>query len=309
MTDKIDMTQYVDHSMVFFDFLMNINQWSNISSNEYKKWLSNFDTVPNGHYIACRILNRLIYYSDKDVKKLIVDTINEIYNRQVVLPLQLAKGFSSMPSENEYEINEAIKHTLFIPLCLYEDAGASGPHIMRTIHNYYKPQVPSCTVTNILDSMCDSYDRIIIVDDFVGSGEQFREFWETAEIKDHTLLREWCVKHHIQANYLALIGYEKTLKDLNEEYNDISIIFAEVLDETHRIFSSANHCWDTPEEQETVRDLLKDELSKYGIRLFGFNELDFAVAIHDTIPDWSLPLLYKNNNGWNMLIERKDSYE
>lgn len=281
----------------------------NITHVEYNKWLSNFHDIPDGQYIACRLLNRFLYYSDKDIKKLLVDAINDIYSQLVVLPLQLSKNFSSLPSENEYEIGEAIKRTLFIPLTPWGDPGASGLYIMRCIHNYYKPRVQSCNVSDIVDSMSASYDRIVIVDDFVGSGKQFTDFLADAEIKGGVPLRDWCHSHQIQANYLALIGYEKALEKLRSDFNDINIIFAEVLDDSHRIFTSNHLCWDDAEEQQAVRDILEIELSKFGIKLLGFNDLDFAVAVHDTIPDWSLPMLYKKTNGWNMLIERKDSYE
>lgn len=200
MAEKIDKNEYVDNSKVFFDFLLHTHQWSNITPVEYAKWLSNFNDIPDGQYIACRLLNRFLYYSDKDIKKLLVDAINDVYSQQVVLPLQLSKDFSSLPSENEYEINEAIKRTLFIPLTPWGDPGASGLYIMRCIHNYYKPRVQSCHVSEVIDSMSAPYDRIVIVDDFVGSGEQFADFWETAEIKDGTLLRDWCCSHQIQAN-------------------------------------------------------------------------------------------------------------
>lgn len=309
MADKINKNEYIDNSKVFFDFLLHTHQWSNITSVEYNQWLSNFDGIPDGQYIACRLLNRLLYYSDKDIKKLLVDAINDVYSQQVVLPLQLSKGFSSLPSENEYEINASIKKTLFIPLTIWGDPGASGPYIMRCIHNYYKPRVQACYVSEIVNSEVIPYDRIIIVDDFVGSGEQFSDFWENAEIRDGTLLRKWCQDHKIQATYLALIGYKKTLLDLQSHFDDIHISFAETLDESHRIFAPNGLCWENVEEQERVQQLLKTELDKFGIKLLGFRDLDFAVAVHDTIPDWSLPLLYKNINGWNMLIERKDSYE
>ena len=225
MAEKIDKNEYVDNSKVFFDFLLHTHQWSNITPVEYAKWLSNFNDIPDGQYIACRLLNRFLYYSDKDIKKLLVDAINDVYSQQVVLPLQLSKDFSSLPSENEYEINEAIKRTLFIPLTPWGDPGASGLYIMRCIHNYYKPRVQSCHVSEVIDSMSAPYDRIVIVDDFVGSGEQFADFWETAEIKDGTLLRDWCCSHQIQANYLALIGYEKTLTELETSLQHSVIMF------------------------------------------------------------------------------------
>lgn len=68
-------------------------------------------------------------------------------------------------------------------MTIWGDPGASGPYIMRCIHNYYKPRVQACYVSEIVNSEVIPYDRIIIVDDFVGSGEQFSDFWENAEIE------------------------------------------------------------------------------------------------------------------------------
>ena len=84
MAEKIDKNEYVDNSKVFFDFLLHTHQWSNITPVEYAKWLSNFNDIPDGQYIACRLLNRFLYYSDKDIKKLLVDAINDVYSQQVV---------------------------------------------------------------------------------------------------------------------------------------------------------------------------------------------------------------------------------
>ena len=57
MAEKIDKTEYVDNSKVFFDFLLHTHQWSNITPVEYNKWLSNFNDIPDGQYIACRLLD------------------------------------------------------------------------------------------------------------------------------------------------------------------------------------------------------------------------------------------------------------
>ena len=309
MLDSIDKQEYIDNSKVFFDFLMHTRQWSNISQVEYKKWLSNFDGIPDGAYIACRLLNHLIYYSEKDTIKLIVESIDNIFSQEIVLPLQLSKGFSSLPSENEFEIAEAIKRTLIVPLTLFSDPGDSGPHIMRLIHNHYKPRMQSCFSHLINATMNVNYDRLIIVDDFVGSGKQFSEFWTESEIKGGQLLRNWCAENGIKAYYLALIGYEDTLHTLRSTFTDISIIFSEALTGYHRVFSDNSFCWSDKDEQNQVRQILEEELEKYGIKLLGFDGLDFAVATNDTIPDWSLPLFHKNINGWRMLVERKDSNE
>lgn len=309
MLDAIAKQEYIDNSTVFFDFLMHTRQWSNISNLEYKRWLSNFESIQDGEYIACRLLNHLLYYSEKDIKKLIIDSIDSIFCQEIVLPLQLSKGFSSLPSENEYAITEALKRTLFIPLSLWDNPGDSGPHVIRLIHDYYKPQVQTRRVTDIDDTMCEVYDRIIIVDDFVGSGEQFSDFWAEAQIKNGTLLQGWCVSHKMPTYYLALIGCEKTLQTLREECKGITIQFAETLSDNHRVFSDDSFCWNDCEEKRQVRQILEQELGKFGIKLLGYKDLDFAVATHDTMPDWSLPLFHKNIGGWKLLVERKDSNE
>ena len=309
MLDTIIKQEYIDNSKVFFDFLMHTRQWSNISNIEYKRWLSNFSDIEDGEYIACRLLNHFLYYSQKDIIKLIIDSINSIFSEEIVLPLQLSKGFSSLPSENEFAITEALKKTLFIPLSLWDNPGDSGPHIVRLIHNYYKPQPQMRRVTDIDDTMVDVYDRIIIVDDFVGSGEQFSTFWTEAQVKNGCLLKDWCNSHSVPAYYLALIGYDSTLQTLHSKFNDITIQFAETLSDNHRVFSDESFCWNDSEEKEAVKKILEQELEKFGVKLFGFDELDFAVSTHDTIPDWSLPLFYKNIGGWKMLVERKDSYD
>ena len=309
MLDTIVKQEYVDDSKVFFDFLMNTRQWSNISPLEYKRWLSNFNDIQDGEYIACRLLNHLLYYSEKDIIKLIIDAINSIFYQDIVLPLQLSKNFSSLPSENEFAITEALKKTLFIPLSIWNDPGDSGPHIVRLIHNHYKPQVQMRRVTDINDTMCGVFDRIIIVDDFVGSGQQFSDFWTEAEVTTGNLFRNWCNSHNIPAYYLALIGYDKKLQELREKYKDITIRFAETLSDNHRVFSENSFCWNDSEEKTKVKEILEQELGKFGIKIFGHDNLDFAVSTHDTIPDWSLPLFHKNIGGWKMLVERKDSNE
>lgn len=307
--DTLQKQEYIDNSKVFFDFLMHTRQWSNITPLEYKHWLANFDSIPDGQYIACRLLNHMLYYSERDVVKLILDSIDSIFSQEIVLPLQLEKNFSSLPSENEFAISEAIKRTLIVPISLYNDPGDSGPYIMRIIHNKFKPVIPSCHVFNMLYSMNTQYDRLIIVDDFIGSGDQFSEFWEEAEIKDGKLLRNWCNENGIKTYYLSLIGYKKSVMTLQNKYQDVIFICAEELLDTHRVFEQAGFCWSDIDELNSVREQLTEELKKYGILLMGYKGMDFAVSTHDTMPDWSLPLFHKNINGWKMLVERKDSNE
>ncbi|WP_155828858.1 hypothetical protein [Butyrivibrio sp. NC2007] len=57
----------VDSSREFFEFLIDTRQWSGFGMQELNDWLSNFNDIENGEYIACKILNETVGYSDKDI--------------------------------------------------------------------------------------------------------------------------------------------------------------------------------------------------------------------------------------------------
>jgi len=96
---------------------------------------------------------------------------------------------------------------------------------------------------------------------------------------------------------------------LRTQYPELTIICAEYIDEHHQIFGEMNRCWKDKAEGQWAEALLGTKLTEHGISLKGHNDLCFAVALHKTIPDWSLPALHKNKNDWQHLLERKTTYD
>lgn len=308
MEYEFNQDLYIDRCSLFFDFLFRKRQWSGIGSSDYTRWLNNFNQIENGKYIAMRILDSLLYYSENDLLKMLDDTIMSIFEKDVVLPLQISRNFSCLPSEIEYTVIDAISKSIVMPSIEdFMDPGASGPEVIRTVRNHFRPQIQ----TTFCDKLSPSanYDRIIIVDDCIGSGDQCETFWTSAQIQGGKLLREWANETGVKVYYLALVGYKNAVLWLQKEYSDISIVCAEYVDDTHQIFTETSTCWKDKEEREWAAEELKKHARENGISLLGYSDLGFAVALHKTIPDWSLPVLYKNKNSWNHLIERKNTYD
>lgn len=305
---EYDKELYMDQCSLFFSFLLRKKQWSGINNADYIRWCNNFDQIEDGKYIGTRILNSLLYYSEDDLLTLLDDTIMGVFENEIILPLQINSNFTCLPSQLEYAVREAAQNTIVMPSIEdLTDPGASGPKIIRDVRNHCKLKLQSSFNYNL--SPASEYDRLIIVDDCIGSGEQCEAFWTTATIKDGTLLQDWAKDTNTKAYYIALVGYKKTIQELRNKYPDLTIICGEYISDHHQIFSDNNDCWQNKDEQAWTRDKLSNRLQEVGVPLLGYMDLSFAVALHKTIPDWSLPMFYKNKTDWKHLIERKNTYD
>lgn len=299
--DLVEKEYYIDSSRAFFKFLIQSRQWTGFGERELNQWIDNFTQIENGEYIACMLLNECIGYSEKDIVSMLKGEITSILIKEKILPKQLSTKFSTMKPEIEYEIRENLENTLFIPLTVNDAPGESGDAIVRLltqqVGNILNRQFPF-----EIDKDCN-YDRIIILDDCIGSGQQFKEFWEEKEIKGGTKLRVWCQEKSIKVYYVVIVGFIDTIKELRTLYNDVEFVCVEELKEHHKIIEKLkkNEVFSSSEEE------LKEHLDECNIRLLGFNDMEFAVFIHNNIPDWSLPVFYKARENWIPLLRRKNS--
>jgi len=155
-----------------------------------------------------------------------------------------------------------------------------------------------------------AFSRIVIVDDCVGSGQQLETFWNSQTVTDGGTLfpiGEFCKKHSVKANYLTLFGYNKNIERLQKDLTGLDVFCARLLSDEHRAFNNHSYIWDDEEELQKALNLFAALCETAGIPLYGYRDLDFAFIMHNTIPDWSLPLFWKRNADWNLLMRRKNS--
>lgn len=297
---------YIDQSMMYFDFLLESKQWSGITPRDYKNWIKNFDDLPDGTYIACKLLNHILYFSESDIIHFLEDAIQTIYY-DVILEKQLESGFECMPSVLDYLVRQSIKKTVFVPLLASDSPGESGPELARILT---RNQLVSTNMQYAHDIPNETaYRRLVIIDDNIGSGSQFRSFWSDAFIRGGKALSKWCGENDIKPYYLVIVGCNDSIVELQAEFPEVKFVCEERLYQGHRYFSSESRCWHKKDDVETIKNSLRVFLEEREISLLGFNDMDYGVVMHKTIPDWSLPLFYKRRDVWQPLLERKNSNE
>lgn len=156
-----------------------------------------------------------------------------------------------------------------------------------------------------------NFNRLVIVDDCLGTGDQLREFWNKnayinfGEKRIH--IKEYCSERSVQIDYLVLFGYEESIKCLDNEFKDLNIHCIKKLSDIQRVFTNESYIWDNKEEREKAFAFFKGITEICGVELLGYGNLDFAFIMHKTIPDWSLPLFWRKTPDWDFLLRRKDS--
>ena len=118
---------------------------------------------------------------------------------------------------------------------------------------------------------------------------------------------DFCQKHGIVANYLTLFGYNKSIYNLQKEFSNLNIYCVRELNDQHRVFSDSSYVWKDENEKAKAFDLFNSLAENAGVPIYGYKGLDFAFIMHKTIPDWSLPIFWKQNSDWKLLLRRKNS--
>ena len=121
------------------------------------------------------------------------------------------------------------------------------------------------------------------------------------------MLSDFCQNNGIQANYLTLFGYEKSVQALTKNYPQLNITCVRNLSDKQKVFSNNSYIWINSDEKEKALSLFMELTNNIGIPLYGYKQLDFAFIMHQTIPDWSLPIFWKENSDWHLLMRRKNS--
>lgn len=206
-------------------------------------------------------------------------------------------------------MKEELAKTLFIPLLNDNKPSESGPLVVRYLTtNLNIPQSNTAFHFDLEIDKINSFNRIIIVDDCIGSGQHLKDFWNGTV--DKKGLKNILPYKEKDIYFLSLIGYINTIVDL---YGDgliegLKIVLCDQLTDDHRILNASHNAWRDEHEWQFAQQYLKNLCRNLGIDMLGYNKLDFAVFIHNTAPDWTLPIFWKNiDDEWFNLVNRKNT--
>lgn len=306
-------TLHINKSRAYIDFMLSQQQWSGLTKVDVEQWLSNFrDLQPKEMLMVYKLLTSLIYYSEKDVLEALREGIHNCLFYDIILEKQKVADFSLSQQALSGIAKQELRKACFIPLLDSNSPHESGNYVTRLLvqHGLIRPNQSMFLDKIVTEIRIQKFTRLVIVDDCVGSGDQLREFWSTATINDEgtiILLKDFCANNAINASYLTLFGYNQSIANLKQTFTDLRICCVRALSDTQRVFAANSYVWANQEERDEALTFFGSLTNNYGIPLYGYNGLDFAFIMHQTIPDWSLPLLWKENADWKLLMRRKNS--
>lgn len=307
-------TLHINKCKSFIDFMLSQQQWSGLTKNEVERWLNNFHGLPPRETLLIyKLLTSLIYYSEKDVLDALREGIHSCLFYDIVLERQKAADFTLSQHALSNIAKNELKNTRFIPLLDSDSPHESGNYVTRLL---VQQGLVATNQSMFLDKVVmafqsQKFSRLVVVDDCVGSGDQLCDFWEKAVVNINSNpvpLKSFCSSNEIEVNYLTLFGYDKSILRLKKELCDLKICCVRTLSDSQRVFQENSYVWTTEEERKVALELIKKLTNECGIPLYGYKDLDFAFIMHQTIPDWSLPLFWKENVDWKLLMRRKNSY-
>ncbi len=295
---------YITQCNAYIEFMLSNQQWTGFGRSDIDKWISNFSDFSQEEMVyVYKLLVNLIYYSENDIISILDDGIYECVYKKAILEQQIKTGFKLSQQALSKIKESTIEQCCFIPLLDNDSPHESGLMITRLL---VQNAIISGTQSIFAEKLPELFEQqeithVFIVDDCVGSGQQFNTFWN----ESHVELKEFCTKKKVSVFYLSLFGYSDSIKNLRQSNPDIQIHCMRELQYEHRVFGRESYIW--KDELEKAKALFLNLLESCNIPLLGFSDLDFAFVMHKTIPDWSLPMFWKENSDWNLLLRRKNS--
>ena len=293
--------------------MLSQQQWSGLTKSNVDSWLTNFKGISLAEQeLVYKLLTNIIYFSENDITDALKIGVFNCLSYFDILEQQKLSCFS-MSTHTLQNIHKSnINKSCFVPLL---DRGApheSANNICRTLvqqgiipadRSMFINEVPNLLRTHQINNL-------VIVDDCVGSGDQLRDFWEETRVDDMgscLCIKELCQKYGMQANYLTLFGYNKSIEKLSKAFPDLKIFCVRELNDQHRVFSKSSYIWKDDNERDKAFTFFNSLAKNAGVSIYGYQGLDFAFVMHKTIPDWSLPIFWKENSDWKLLLRRKNS--
>ncbi|GAB1857352.1 hypothetical protein MHTCC0001_21880 [Flavobacteriaceae bacterium MHTCC 0001] len=295
-------------------FYIESDFWSKPKMNDLHKWLSNFKSLEE-KYCAFKLLDRFIYYSEDDIVHLMKYGINEKIVKRYVLQIEQEHDFQLSNQEINILKKDFLKELYFIKLDT-QNPSQSSEAMLR--HLKIDVGFPESNIldTNDLksDTLCNC-KNLVILDDFIGSGTQIKNFWNFGKIKldgEEIFLKDLNLAFpNISIEYFCLVctqeGHDNfKLDDSMGIRTDLRITYGEILSNRFKIFSKESMYFEKSEIEE-CKNILQNLCINNGFGLLGYESLDYAIAFHHGIPDCSLPLFFTNSGKWNYLFRNKNT--
>jgi len=290
---------YFDHVIQRCRHLINVQIWAGMPSNRFEEWLGIFQSDEERYLAAC-VLDSLIYRSTNQVQGLMTQLLQRSLPEDSEL---LAHGGFAMDWQGLLHQHKDPKLRI-VPVLRDDDPPSkSGPLITRLYKQLL--QIDDNWMTwpwRMSERNLSGIRFFLMVDDFLGSGEQFIKFVKRSKMENLIEKRKII--------YYPLIAHKTGIANIKRQYPHIFIIPAEVIDKSYDLFSSKSRLFlHGTNSLKAAKHFYEAFFKKRGAKisnqyLYGKGRLGLTLAFEFSIPNASLPLLWSNKGTLKPLFER-----
>ena len=274
--------------------------WPREQDLPYRSWLQNFDE--DHRTVAAEVLNHLIFISEDMAH----DALSCAYQRLLRAYTGLATHDQIVPADSLRAFHESI---IVAPVRGEDPSAAdSGIGYMRTARDQlgFKESQIKTDPVEAARLASQSGRLVVLIDDISGSGEQV-EATLTQRPKNAPSLATICSQPSKVA-CLTTIMTSHAHRMLTRTFPHLGVFAGHLLDlasyGARAIFPEE----DRPETHQLLRWAAQElEVPPHVHELYGYKELGLLLCFHNSVPDFSLPILWARGrrDGWTPLKDRR----
>jgi hypothetical protein len=262
-------------------------------------WLSNFRDADLP--LAVHLLNAFMYFRQPLIDQLFVAAFQQL---STAIAASNAGGRDAWRRfVDEVIITRVVGETLSDA-----DSGFQYVRLARQIFGVGEDQL--LPPERALSELLSQRRPLVLVDDFCGSGTQFKKMWRREFAANGTPLGRFSglpAATIASIHYCPLIATSYGVKEITTHCHGVAVSPAHTLSERYGAFALDSLLWPANLRAEG-RSFVKRASIQAGIpdnEFQGFHSLGLALAFeHFTTPDASLPMFYWDQNGWIPLVRR-----
>jgi hypothetical protein len=273
--------------------------WEGLDKTRLNRWISQFETHENK--ILCSfILESITYRTDSQLKGMLYHALEK------TIPQALREKNYDFSSSHLVEIlrdyKKKAKHKpiSIVPVIRTIDPPTkSGPLVARLLKRHTRVNDQFLKWPWEVDNLENTV--VIFIDDFVGTGNQFIEFFKSRVKFDES-------NAYI---YVPLAAHVDGIKRISDELPQVLIRPVETISDENNFFNSIALRYNLSVAQiDELHDIYSKFLKFSGLHKlrksmhYGFNRFSLCYCFQHAVPNASLPLIWGHSPRFSPLLER-----
>ena len=278
------------------EYFSSIGIWPSKVELDPERWLGNF--LPGEVEHALYLLNAFMYFDSAFVEQIFSTAIRTV-----------GRWMTAMQWEEFLD-------NLIVTIVTGEEPSVtdSGHLFARKARSLGIPEERIVNPQRANDLVQRGFDGpVVFVDDFVGSGHQFKTTWHRPNRTQFDSFRDLARIFSAKFYYCPAFCTEFGLQQIESACPAVTVSPGVLIPKSYGALHPDSVIWPT-RLRSTSKEFIRSVSERAGIPDLGGTEpedwrgfacLGLTIAFEDSVPDATLPMIYWEQNGWSPLMRRK----